>query len=173
MVTLAVRGGLTWALGGRRRVIHFLDRHRMLLLSMFVIFSCIQFKYSGPLGSLQMPGLFGGLVILGLISFVVLYRLDFRIRKLCQTRGIKTSAIPCQEFALIPLAACVIAPKGHWSGQATEIIGGFPKYQWDLVWSSSTFDFPFLVGIACLVMLFRASQLTQAILDDASIQRIS
>ena len=141
----------------------YLHRAGVVLTGALVLIACIRFEYNTPTWRLVVPGLPAGVVALGVIAALLLFRLDRVVRRLCVFQHVSPREIPCRYYVLIPIGAAAVAVKGHWHGQPITDLFGNPAYRWDLLWSDPNLDVAFLAALVCVVFLFRVFQLLGAV----------
>ena len=141
------------------------NRHRtgVVLAGALVVFACMRFEINAATWRLVVPGLSGGMLALGVVAAMLLFRLDRAVRRLCVSHRISPREIQCWYYFLIPFGAAAVAIKGHWYGQLVTDLFGNPVYRWELVWGDPRLDLAFLAALVFVIFLLRDFQLLSAV----------
>lgn len=121
-----------------------------------ILLACMKFEYQTATWSINSPGLAGGLFVLVILAIVLLFRIFNAAQDVCIARGFLPSRIRCKYDVLIPIAMVAAAIKVRWFGEPFHGAGG-SGHRWELAWSDSQWDAPFLgalVGVVLLVRIF-------------------
>ncbi|GEM_PF-3202188 len=134
-------------------------------ISIFLLLlACIHWEYHGETSSISLPGLSGGLVVLGIVALVVLYRIYKALKNVCATHGIDTKRFHSKYDVLIPIAVIPVLGHAIWYGPtAGSHLQGGAEYRWTFEWGDSNWGAAFLVVLVSVVYLLRILAMLRAL----------
>jgi len=121
-----------------------------------IALACIKFEYQTDTWSISSPGLAGGVVVLGIIAIVLLFRIFNAAQDVFIVRGLLPSRIRCKYDVLIPIGILAVAIYPRWVGEPFQGAGK-SGFRWEFAWSDSEWAAPFigaLVGVVFLTRIF-------------------
>lgn len=141
---------------------------RFPVIPAFLIFvACIGFEYRTPSSQLSVPGLVGGLAVLGIVAVVLSHRIFKHFENVCREKGWLTVPVQHRYDILFPIA--FVAASLKWQYLGPEIVDTLGKAvpQWEIAWSDPTLDVYFVLAMFVVVVLLRVNDFVHAIARSA------
>lgn len=130
---------------------------------LLLLVACVHYEENTATSSFNFHGLAVGLMVLGIMGIVLVFRIFSAFESLSLTKGWLGSKPTYRYDILIPIAIVVVAFHGRSVGPMITGIGRKPVYQWEFIWSDSTLNGYFILALIAVVFLHRVVVLIRAI----------
>lgn len=131
-----------------------------------LLLACIKFEYQTDSWSVNSSGLGAGVIVLGIIAIVLLFRIYNAAQDACIARGFLKAKVRCKYDILIPLGILAVAIHANWHGEPFHGAGE-SGFRWAFAWSDSAWDVPFIAALVGVVLLTRIFYLLRAIAQES------
>jgi hypothetical protein len=135
-----------------------------------LLLACVRFEYQTASWSINSPGLAGGLVVLGIIALVLLFRIFNAAQDACISRGLLHSRIHCKYDVLIPIGILAVFVQVRYCGERFRDGPGKSGFRWEFVWGDRDWSVPFFVALVGVVLLIRILYLVRAIAQESDVK---
>ena len=128
----------------------------------------VNFVYNSESWQIGWPGLAGGLVALGVIGLILLYKLQKSLQELWVRKGLAPGKVKTKYDKLVPVA--IVLSVFHWQWHGRRIEGIYPDelmFKWSLALGDPQWGIPFVLALIAVVFLYKIIVLTNGLLENS------
>ncbi len=130
---------------------------------LLLLLACIRFEYNATTWSVNVPGLAGGLAVLGVIAVVLFFRIFNAVQDICIAKNLLSERLRF-KYDILMLVSILAAGMGfRYLGPLTQGMAGHEVNQWVFQWSDSQLNVYFVGLVILVVFLLRVLTLERAI----------
>ncbi|QDU80376.1 hypothetical protein Pla110_21050 [Polystyrenella longa] len=134
------------------------------LISIALIFlACIKFEYHTETSSFNVPGLAGGMLVIGILGIVLLFKIFNAVESYCMRRRWLRVKPYYRYDILIPVTILAVALHMRYVGPEIATKGEQQNLQWIFEWSDKDLSGHFVLSVIGIVLLLRILTLIRSL----------